>query len=73
MLERSLHLHRGTARPLLAGEPLEQHVGGRTCGQDDCHTRLSRYNPSNVCAEHAGWRDVRAGRRRAGHGSGDGV
>ena len=68
MLDRSVQLRHSSARPLLAGVPLEQQANGRTCGHDDCHTRLSRYNPSTVCAEHAGWRDATRRPRSASSG-----
>ena len=56
-VQSSVSLRHGTARPLLAGAPLDRNPSARTCGQDGCHTRLSRYNQSTVCAEHAGWQD----------------
>jgi hypothetical protein len=32
--------------------------GGRTCTVAGCETRLSTYNPSNICALHnGGWKD----------------
>jgi hypothetical protein len=40
---------------------------GRICAIDGCGTRLSAYNPSNVCALHSGaWQDdYHPGARRA--------
>lgn len=59
----SVQLRQSAARPLLAGAPLERSSAGRTCDHDDCHTRLSRYNPSALCGEHAGWQDAERRRR----------
>jgi len=32
----------------------------RTCAQQGCHTVLSRYNLSEVCAAHGGWADAKS-------------
>lgn len=50
--------------PLLGGERLEQKPAGRSCSADGCSARLSRYNPSDACGVHAGWRDAPEPRRR---------
>lgn len=47
------------------GRPMTQYgedSGNRKCGNPDCQTRLSRYNPNPCCAQHGGWLD--ADRRR---------
>lgn len=45
------------ASPLIQGEPLDTFQLHRVCMRPDCTARLSRYNPSDVCGEHRGWRD----------------
>lgn len=52
------------ARPLLQGDPLETFGDARHCAVDGCITLLSRYNPSPLCGEHRGWRDVQRKRTR---------
>ena len=61
----TVSMKSSSARPLLAGAPLERQTTVRTCTHQDCHTRLSRYNPSPMCGEHAGWQDAPARRTRA--------
>jgi hypothetical protein len=46
---RTAKLERGT--------PARQHPTGRRCAARQCGTVLSRYNPSDTCARHAGWQD----------------
>lgn len=46
---RSARLERGTPAP--------QQRAGRRCAVPGCDTLLSRYNPSETCARHAGWQD----------------
>lgn len=36
----------------LTGKPSEDHGTGRVCAEDDCITRLSRYNPAEKCYLH---------------------
>lgn len=46
---------------------IEPH-GSRLCSHPSCTTRLSRYNPDDVCGEHGGWSDEsvpRRGRKRS--------
>ena len=45
------------AVPLVHGDAMETFTEHRVCGRDGCTARLSRYNPSDVCGEHRGWRD----------------
>lgn len=45
------------AVPLRHGAPLDTFAQHRICKRDDCMARLSRYNPSDMCGEHRGWRD----------------
>jgi hypothetical protein len=55
------------AIPLLQGEPLDTFARHRVCKHDGCTARLSRYNPSDRCGEHRGWREqpqTRTRRRR---------
>ena len=61
----SVQLRSSAARPLLAGAPMDRNPSARTCGRDDCHTRLSRYNPSPMCGEHACWQDAPTRRTRS--------
>lgn len=51
-LRRSRHQH------VTPGRKPAQYAG-RVCGVDGCQTRLSRYNPSETCRLHEGWRDAR--------------
>lgn len=57
-------LRSARERRLLSGEPLDTAAVGRACAAAGCTTVLSRYNPSDVCAAHAGWRDPELPRRR---------
>jgi hypothetical protein len=54
------------AVPLLQGAPLDTYQQHRICAREDCTARLSRYNPSDVCGEHRGWRDQPQTRIRRG-------
>lgn len=36
-----------------AARPSTSFGTGRQCAQPDCTTRLSRYNPDELCAAHA--------------------
>ena len=36
---------------------------GRVCRAEGCDTQLSRYNPSDSCRVHDGWRDARMRRQ----------
>lgn len=44
---------------VVAGDRLENYGAARTCCAPNCRTVLSRYNPSDTCAIHAGWEDTR--------------
>lgn len=46
-----------SVRKLQSGAPLDQHRTDRTCAEEGCKARLSRYNPTERCGLHAGWRD----------------
>jgi hypothetical protein len=61
------HARRPAPRPLTNGAPQDDYGRGRTCASPDCATRLSRYNPSDVCARHAGWTDLQRPHWRRGH------
>ena len=56
------------AMPLLQGARLDTFAQHRVCSRDDCTARLSRYNPSDVCGEHRGWRDQPPPRTRRERG-----
>lgn len=56
-------LHEPRAVPIAAGTSLMCQPRGRKCQVPDCHTVLSRYNPSETCARHAGWQDAPTRRR----------
>jgi len=49
---------RESHRPLVNGDPIQQYRRGRSCEQDGCSARLSRYNPSAHCSLHQGWQDT---------------
>lgn len=49
---------RESHRRLASGERLQQFAMGRSCQHEECSARLSRYNPSDVCALHEGWHDT---------------
>lgn len=53
------HLRQSRHQRVVGGERIESFGAQRTCAADDCHTVLSRYNPSACCALHAGWKDNR--------------
>lgn len=40
-------------RPGKVPPPSREHGEGRTCDRDGCTTRLSKYNPSAFCWQHA--------------------
>lgn len=49
---------RGLARSSDHMLKTRTYGAGRICAVEDCGTRLSAYNPSNVCALHSGaWQD----------------
>ncbi|QBI18370.1 hypothetical protein ER308_01470 [Egibacter rhizosphaerae] len=52
MLRKSRH------QRVMSGPKLTQKEG-RVCRVESCETRLSRYNPSETCRLHEGWRDGR--------------
>lgn len=52
-LRRSRHVQ------LHHGAKVEAYTSRRRCIAPDCDTVLSRYNPSDTCAAHAGWQDTR--------------
>lgn len=58
------HLRASREMRLLSGAPLDTVEQSRSCAALGCPTVLSRYNPSDVCAAHAGWRDAEVPRRR---------
>jgi hypothetical protein len=47
----------GRAMKLASGDRLDVFGDERTCTAADCRVRLSRYNPAEKCAQHAGWID----------------
>jgi hypothetical protein len=40
---------QSTSRRITSGTPLRAHPTNRRCLADDCHAKLSRYNPSEAC------------------------
>jgi hypothetical protein len=66
---RSTSVFRGRSLPRTSCDMLKTKTYGlgRICAIDGCGTRLSAYNPSNVCALHSGaWQDdYRPGAHRA--------
>ena len=50
---------QSTHRPLERGTAKNAVERERTCAAPSCATRLSRYNPSERCSAHTGWRDER--------------
>jgi hypothetical protein len=58
-------LRETRAVALVQGAAMQRYDGGRSCAHPSCVTRLSTYNPSEVCGAHNGWRaDVTPRRRR---------
>lgn len=53
------HLRQSRHQRVVGGARLAQFGDQRRCCVDGCHTVLSRYNPSETCAVHAGWKDTR--------------
>ena len=45
----------GRAMKLASGDKLDVFGDERTCSAQECRVRLSRYNPADKCAQHAGW------------------
>ena len=52
-------LHTSRAVPLTPGHVPLSTKPPRECSADGCETKLSRYNPSDTCTVHAGWKDTR--------------
>jgi hypothetical protein len=49
-------LRRNGRRRAAGAEPMVRAFGEtRTCAEDGCTARLSRYNPARCCAIHQGW------------------
>jgi hypothetical protein len=49
-------LMRNGRRRAAGAEPMVRAFGEtRTCAEDGCTARLSRYNPARRCAIHQGW------------------
>lgn len=57
-------LRMSRAMSLSSGPPLEQQSNDRMCAHPECTTRLSRYNPDELCARHGGWIAEATPRRR---------
>jgi hypothetical protein len=60
-------LRRNGRRRAAGAEPMVRAFGEtRTCAEDGCTARLSRYNPARSCAIHQGWdgQEVPRPRRR---------
>lgn len=52
---------------LTNGKPFPRYAEGadaRSCTYADCDTRLSRYNPNQLCSQHGGWVDANHRRNR---------
>lgn len=55
------------AMSLTNGEPVPQYAeraAARSCSYAGCDTRLSRYNPNQLCSQHGGWLDGNHRRNR---------
>jgi hypothetical protein len=50
---------QATSRRITSGTALRAYATGRRCLADDCHAKLSRYNPGETCSRHSGWADTR--------------
>jgi hypothetical protein len=49
-------LMRNGRRRAAGAEPMVRAFGEtRTCAEDGCTARLSRYNPARCCTIHQGW------------------
>jgi len=49
-------LRRNGRRRATGAGPMVRAFGeARTCAEDGCTARLSRYNPARRCAIHQGW------------------
>ena len=60
MIERShVHPHHSRHMVLRHGSQLSLAPITRECSEPSCMTVLSRYNPSETCTLHHGWRDTR--------------
>jgi hypothetical protein len=58
-------LRRNGRRRAAGAEPMVRAFGEtRTCAEDGCTARLSRYNPARCCAIHQGWDQQEVTRRR---------
>jgi hypothetical protein len=56
---------RRNGRRAAGAEPMVRAFGEtRTCAEDGCTARLSRYNPARRCAIHQGWDGQEVTRRR---------
>ena len=52
-------LHQSRAVQLVSGQVRLTAQPPRVCTSEDCRTKLSRYNPSDTCTVHEGWKDTR--------------
>lgn len=57
--EAQPHLHQSRHTRVVGGDRLEDYGEHRRCCAEACTTVLSRYNPSQTCTVHAGWKDTR--------------
>jgi hypothetical protein len=56
---------RRNGRRAAGAEPMVRAFGEtRTCAEDGCTARLSRYNPARRCAIHQGWDQQKTTRTR---------
>jgi hypothetical protein len=56
---------RNGRRRAAGADPMVRAFGDtRTCAEDGCTTRLSRYNPARRCAIHHGWDQQKVTRPR---------
>lgn len=59
MHRETIQLRQARYAPLERGERVDQAQSKRECTAPGCATMLSRYNPSETCASHRGWQDLR--------------
>lgn len=59
MHRETIQLRQTRYAPLERGERVDQAESKRECAAPGCATMLSRYNPSETCASHRGWQDLR--------------
>ena len=64
LIEPTVSLRSARMTPLSSGAAIEEFGEARHCHSPGCGSRLSRYNPSDTCSVHRGWRAEPQTRRR---------